>query len=94
MKITKFNLIWLSSFILVFILSGCDSYRVSVYPDKNNLYQDISLNGFSSLEYCRAAAKKLIEEMNLTNADYECGKNCREISDPLGDYAICKTSER
>jgi hypothetical protein len=60
------------------LLSGCaDEWTGFVYPDKNNLYTDITLGHFDSLEQCRASALKVIQLAEWeTESDYECGLNC------------------
>ena len=88
----------LNFFIISILLISCgensDNYVLRVYPDKTNLLNDISLEGYTSLENCRLAANKMIYENKFTNADYECGKNCRKVIDPQGDYFICQESSR
>ena len=95
MKINRIKVLS-SIFILTLISCGAneDSYVLSVYPDKNNLLNDISLEGFTSLEQCRVAANKMISFYKYENADYKCGKNCRKVIDPQGDYFICQESSR
>ena len=94
----KINSIKVISFIFILTLVSCganeDSYVLSVYPNKNNLLNDITLEGFTSLEQCRVAANKMISFYKYENADYECGKNCRKVIDPQGDYFICQESFR
>ena len=90
----KINSVKIFSSIFIFALVSCetneDSYVLTVYPDKNTLLNDISLEGFKSLEQCRVAANKMISNYKYENADYEFGKNCRKIYDPLGDYFSCE----
>ena len=64
--------------LILFGLSGCtDEWTGFIYPDKNNLYTDITLGHFDSLEQCRASALKVIQLAEWeTESDYECGLNC------------------
>jgi len=84
--------------LTLLFLFGCSEERkfnvLSIYPDKDNLLNDISFEEISSLESCRQIANKFILEAGYENADYECGMSCKRINDELGKYYICKETLR
>ena len=69
-----------------------DEWRGFVYPDSDNLSNDIRIGTFKSLEECRDEATDLISRRGYSDADYECGLNCKYEDD--GDYFICAKTER
>ena len=88
---------------VLFVLASCsdsdteENYVLSVYPDKNNLFVDMTVEGIDDLEQCRLKAKEYIEAMGYENADYECGTICVINPDPgdgLGDSFICEETKR
>ena len=88
---------------VLFVLASCsdsdteENYVLSVYPDKNNLFVDMTVEGIDDLEQCRLKAKEYIEAMGYENADYECGTKCVINPDPgdgLGDSFICEETKR
>tara|TARA_B100000214_G_scaffold339405_1_gene285186 strand:- start:6 stop:296 length:291 start_codon:yes stop_codon:yes gene_type:complete len=88
---------------VLFVLASCsdsdmeENNVLSVYPDKNNLFVDMTVEGIDDLEQCRLKAKEYIEAMGYENADYECGIKCVKIPDPgdgLGDSFICEETKR
>ena len=84
--------------LALLVLGGCGEERkfnvLSIYPDKENLLNDISFEDISSLESCRQIASKFISEEGYRNADYECGMSCKRINDATGKYYICKETLR
>ena len=104
--LNKFNY-----FLLLFALISCGAndeyandeyandeyYVLFVYPDKNYLFVDMTLDGIADLEQCRLEAKKYIDAMVYENADYECRTKCVSNPDPgvgLGDSYICEETKR
>ena len=88
---------------VLFVLAGCsysdmeENYVLSVYPDKNNLFVDMTVKGIGDIEQCRLKAKEIIEAAGYQNADYECGIKCVTHPDPgdgLGDTHICEETKR
>ena len=81
--------------IIVFKVFSSDdrnpNWMGTVYPDYQNGF-DYTHIGFSyySLEDCRTAAINFINEMNYSNAGYECGLGCKFEN---GIY-ICKETAR
>ena len=70
-------------------------WQGSVYPDRNNLRNDIRLPEYASLESCRRAALHMIHSNGWKNADYECGLNCRPMFPELVDSVlVCKKTLR
>ena len=63
-----------------------------VYPNKNDLFNDIHIGTFKSLEICRQIATDLIDSnlQRFPNPDYECGKNCKGDSRPF----VCEVTAR
>ena len=84
--------------LVMLVLGSCGEERkfnvLSIYPDKNNLLNDISLEDISSLESCRQIASQFISEAGYKNADYECGMSCKRANDSTGKYYICKETLR
>jgi len=85
--------------LFALLVLGCSEEErkfnvLSIYPDKDNLLNDISLEDISSLESCRQIANKFISEAGYKNADYECGMSCKRINDETGKYYICKETLR
>ena len=75
-------------------LSGCgsNSWESFVYPNRNDLTQHRSLGSFSSLEACRAAARRYLADLGaLQRGDYECGKNCKDSSSLRGTRVCDET---
>lgn len=67
-----------------------------VYPNANDLTNDIPMGTFDSLEACRDASTaklySLLGSSWQSKGDYECGKNCR----PFGGSGlnVCDVTER
>ena len=84
--------------LTMLVLGSCGEERkfnvLSIYPDKDNLLNDISLEDISSLESCRQIASQFISEAGYKNADYECGMSCKRANDSTGKYYICKETLR
>ena len=82
------------------MLSACEQrpWQGWVYPDANDLTDDISIGGFASLEKCRASAKavltrteeRLNEDGELIKGGYECGFKCKPGP---GGLNICEKTE-
>ena len=91
------KIIWLRLLTVIFILTivlGCDSYQVTVYPNKENLTKHITIEGLDNLDSCRDAARRIIFENDYSNPDYECGINCRKQNDAYGEIYICEETTR
>tara|TARA_B100001540_G_C15167165_1_gene355939 strand:- start:95 stop:385 length:291 start_codon:yes stop_codon:yes gene_type:complete len=71
-----------------------DGVVLSVYPDRNNLLDDETYEGLSSLEECREKANMIIIENDYKNSDYECGTQCIKKNDYGDSIYICKSTER
>ena len=71
-----------------------DGVVLSVYPDRNNLLDDETYEGLSSLEECREKANMIIIENDYKNSDYECGTRCIKKNDYGDSIYICKSTER
>ena len=79
------------------LLAGCDDrpkhWNAYVYPDFEGSEKYETIAGFKSLEYCRWAATKRIEQLPTPDkADYECGYMCRY--DPQMQMNICKETKK
>lgn len=89
----------LCSIILISCSDSQDGERIdgvvlSVYPDRNNLLDDETYEGLSSLEECREKANMIIIENDYKNSDYECGTGCTKKNDYGDTIYICKSKER
>lgn len=90
---------YLGTLLLILILGSCGAnreyYYLSFYPD-NLASNEISKEGFASLEECRMAANNLISQSKFGNGRYECSKNCKKIYQPLSQEfdIICKDSSQ
>ena len=71
-----------------------DGVVLTVYPDRNNLLDDETYEGLSSLEECREKANMIIIENDYKNSDYECGTQCIKKNDYGDSIYICKSTER
>ena len=88
--------------IIFIVIAGCNSSNdvnidgvvLVVYPNKNALSIYQSYEGLESLQACRINAKKIIENSNFINPDYECGSNCKIQYDYGDKIYICKNTER
>ena len=63
-----------------------ETWMAFVYPDKSNMLNDHFVGTFTTLDSCRERARTEISESGWTNADYECGLNCRFN----GTLNVCK----
>ncbi|SKB58755.1 hypothetical protein SAMN06295920_10459 [Rhizorhabdus histidinilytica] len=89
--------------LAMFALCGCDllspQWKGWVYPNGAELTVDIPIGLFSTLEECRASAKRTLqftasrdENGNAIEGDYECGYKCKAASD-LGGLNVCEKTE-
>lgn len=63
-----------------------------IYPDKNNLWNDIEIGTFSNLESCRNSARSSLDNINSTySGTYECALDCDRSR---GKPYICKETKR
>ena len=98
--------LWRKGFLLlpaiVIALSGCGAksdWKGWVYPDRNNLTDDIPIGAYSTLEDCRASARNILTRLKTSPAnqtivgDYECGLKCKPDSG-LGGINVCEKTER
>ena len=67
-----------------------ETWIAFVYPDKSNLLNDQFLGTFATLDACREKARTKITQFGWTNADYECGLDCRLRS----GMNVCKKTLR
>ena len=67
-----------------------ETWIAFVYPDKSNMLNDHFVGTLTTLDSCRERARTKISESGWTNADYECGLNCR-LNDTLH---VCKETTR
>jgi len=77
----------------LFFISGChrDQWMGIVYP--HGLSSDEHIGLFSTLEQCRTAALQHIREKGYSNADYECGLNCKLKNFNLRLYSCQETKK-
>jgi hypothetical protein len=84
------------------LLTGCEQHldwQGWVYPDRNNLADDIPIGSFSTVGQCAASAKAVIvrleerrdEDGEPIRADYECGYKCKP-GDVVGGN-VCEKTE-
>jgi hypothetical protein len=84
---------------LIFVaiaLSGCfkNEWEGFVYPNKNNLSDNINIGVYKSLEECRASAINALTKISSVSAgDYECGLNC-EVRSSMNGIKVCEKTER
>ena len=72
-----------------------DTWVGHVYPNRGNKLLDELVGTYRSLEACRAASLDTIERWGWTNADYECGLNCRrEDSGAFRNINVCEDTLR
>ena len=67
-------------FFLGFLTYSCgqnETWTGYVYPNANNLFNSNYMGAFSSLEECRSSCRDEISRNGYSNADYECGLNCK-----------------
>lgn len=72
-----------------------------VYPNRNNLTDDIPIGSFETFAQCSATAKALVirfeserdDQGNWTRGDYECGFKCKPTG-RRGALNICEKTER
>ena len=81
--------------LILLLFVGCaDRWEGFVYPDKSDLTRHRNLGEFSSLDECRAAARRVLSALNaLQRGDYECGKNCDDGA-KFGGVKVCKETLR
>ena len=66
-----------------------------VYPDRNELRVHEEIGRHRTLADCRDAARRHIASSGYTDADYECGLNCRPMFPSLADSVeVCDRTER
>ena len=93
------SILLISFLASAFLITGCgERWDAFVYPDKTRLSFSARLGPFQSLDECRANAKARLYEFSKQTlpgieGDYECGKNCDDVS-KLGGVAICKETTR
>ena len=87
---------------LAIALAGCDAradWKGWVYPDHNNLTDDIPIGAFVSLEECRKSASKILDRLNIyedgekIEGDFECGFKCK-AEGGIGGLNVCEKTER
>lgn len=66
-------------------------WRGSVFPDKSDKSDEVTLGEFGTLEACREAATDLIQRSNFYDPDYYCAANCEWQSE---GYYLCERKER
>ena len=72
-----------------------DTWVGHVYPNRSNMLLDELVGTYRTLEACRTASLDRIETRGWTNADYECGLNCRrEDSGVLRNINVCEDTLR
>lgn len=89
-------------------LSGCDmlkeyhpEWQGWVYPDENNLTDDIPIGRFATLQDCRATATQLVRRLgerrdengDEITGDYECGFQCKP-DNGIGGLNVCERTEK
>ena len=88
--------------VLMFLaLGACDQapWQGWVYPNKDDLTDDIPIGRFPTLEQCRQSATTVLERQNLfqdgekIQGDYECGYKCKPEGGGSG-LNICEKTER
>lgn len=89
--------------LVVAFVAGCDKpqWQGWVYPDRNDLTDDIPIGAFSTLGQCGASAKAIIirleerrdEDGELIQGDYECGYKCKPDAG-IGGLNLCEKTER
>ena len=88
--------------IATLMLGGCDraSWQGWVYPDRNDLSDDIPIGAFDTLEQCGAAARTILKRLDVRDedgeqvvGDYECGYKCKPEGG-AGGLNVCEKTER
>jgi hypothetical protein len=89
--------------VLALALSACEQrdWQGWVYPDRNNLADDIPIGAFSTLNQCGASARAVLirleerrdEDGEQIIGDYECGYKCKPDGG-LGGLNVCERTER
>lgn len=76
----KLHLAYRSALLVVTAIAcGGDEWRGFVYPSASNLADHREIGSFTSLEACRASARRYLADINAAEeGDYECGLNCKE----------------
>ena len=79
--------------VLLLAFSSCqvftsDTWTVHVYPNKSDLSASRKIGEYSSLGECRDAAVSVIEANRWTNAEYECGLNCKPMFPDMPDSVL------
>lgn len=73
---------------------GLEEWTGIVYPDRSNLFEEVRIGVFATLEACRDAALATIDDRAWSaSADYECGLNCRPFNEG-SDLLICDETLR
>jgi hypothetical protein len=71
-----------------------ESWTASVYPDRDNLRDSITLGSFPSRIRCAAVAIDVLDRLGaLARGDYECGLNCKAHAD-LPALHVCELTEK
>lgn len=89
--------------VALLLLTACDrqpEWRGWVYPDRNNLADDITIGAFDTLGQCGASAKAIIVRLEESRdesgvpvrADYECGYKCKSAAGLSGN--VCEQTSR
>jgi hypothetical protein len=85
-------LLGLALIAVYFWWSGRERWQAIVYPNKNDLTEDIRLGELESLEQCRAAIRDYLQARDLQErADWECGLNCKPFA---SDMLMCEETLR
>ena len=82
-----------ASTITLFLSESEDRWTCTVYPDKRQLSVSVTLGEHSSLQECGVAARSAIEAAGWSDADYECGLNCKPWSEAAQagfDLLVCE----
>ena len=94
------RIFWLP--VLLVAISGCDAktdWKGWVYPDRNNLADDVPIGAYSTLEECRTSARNILNRLKMSSAerqvegDYECGLKCK-AEGGLDGINVCEKTER
>lgn len=85
------------------LIAGCEQskdWQGWVYPDRNDLTDDIPIGAFSTRDECAATAKAILirfenrdENGDEIIGDYECGFKCKPDGG-LGGLNVCEKTER
>ena len=90
-----------SLILALLLLAACDRapWQGWIYPNKNDLTDDIAIGRFPTLEQCRSSATSLLKRQSTLadgekiQGDYECGYKCKPAGGDNG-LNICDKTER